>query len=218
MRQLILSLALALALPVAASAWAQPAPGGSAPDQVPDLQLIPPPGLGAEPPKGPPDPQATPPGQRPQNQQARPARPPPKAPETDEQLLAKLAKAADQRAARPIERELKVKFDWREADKNLEKEERNKPLDLNALPAAHASGIDGLLALETRSWRSESAGQSSAPENGRPSFRGRRKGPAGRPQGQSHGSRGNSAHPGRNASHPRGGNSGSRPTRGNRGR
>jgi tetratricopeptide (TPR) repeat protein len=110
MRQLILSLALALALPVAASAWAQPAPGGSAPDQVPDLQLIPPPGLGAEPPKGPPDPQATPPGQRPQNQQARPARPPPKAPDTDEQLLAKLAKAADQRAARPIERELKARW------------------------------------------------------------------------------------------------------------
>ena len=110
MRQLILS--LVLALPVAGYALAQPGPG-PAPDQVPDLQLIPPPGLGAEPPKGPPDPQATPPGQPPQNQQnqaARPGRPPPKPPETDEQLLAKLAKAADQRAARPIERELKARW------------------------------------------------------------------------------------------------------------
>jgi ATP-dependent RNA helicase RhlE len=124
--------------------------------------------------------------------------------------------------ARKLERDLKIKFNWREADKNLEKEERNKPLDLNAIPAskgASASGFDALLALETRSWRGgESAGQGGeSAGNARPSsFRGRRKGPShgGRPQG--HGS--NNAHPGRNASHPRGGNSGSRPTRGNRGR
>jgi len=122
--------------------------------------------------------------------------------------------------ARKLERELKVKFDWREADKNLEKEERNKPLDLNALPAANASGLDGLLALETRSWRGGSGAQESAPAgNGRPSFRGRRKGPGAGARPQGHGSRGNSAHPSRSASHPRGGNSGSRPTsRGNRGR
>jgi ATP-dependent RNA helicase RhlE len=49
--------------------------------------------------------------------------------------------------ARKMERELKVKFEWREADKNLEKEERNKPLDLNTVN-------DNLLALETRSWKS----------------------------------------------------------------
>jgi ATP-dependent RNA helicase RhlE len=123
--------------------------------------------------------------------------------------------------ARKLERELKIKFDWREADKNLEKEERNKPLDLNTLPGANnssASPIDALLALETRSWRGESAGQGggASVDNGRSSFRNRRKSSGGgRPQG-----RGNSgsAHPGRNASHPRGGNSGSRPTRGNRGR
>jgi ATP-dependent RNA helicase RhlE len=54
--------------------------------------------------------------------------------------------------ARKMERELKVKFEWREADKNLEKEERNKPLDLST-PATD------LLALETRSWKS---GDSSA--------------------------------------------------------
>jgi ATP-dependent RNA helicase RhlE len=49
--------------------------------------------------------------------------------------------------ARKMERELKVKFEWSEADKNLEKEERNKPLDLNTVS-------DNLLALETRSWKS----------------------------------------------------------------
>ncbi len=47
--------------------------------------------------------------------------------------------------ARKLERELKIKFEWREADKNLEKEERNKPLD-TAAP-------DSLLGMETRSWR-----------------------------------------------------------------
>jgi ATP-dependent RNA helicase RhlE len=49
--------------------------------------------------------------------------------------------------ARKMERELKVKFDWREADKNLEKEERNKPLDMN-------TASDSLMAMETRTWKS----------------------------------------------------------------
>lgn len=121
--------------------------------------------------------------------------------------------------ARKLERELKIKFDWREADKNLEKEERNKPLDLNN--ASKDKGLDALLALETRSWRGDSAGaESGAPaSNGRPGFRGRRKGngPGGRPSGHSKSASSN-AHPGRSSSHPRGGSSGSRPTRGNRGR
>ena len=56
--------------------------------------------------------------------------------------------------ARKMERELKVKFDWREADKNLQKEERNKPLDLNNAPAGD------LLALESRSWRAGGPQQS----------------------------------------------------------
>ncbi len=47
--------------------------------------------------------------------------------------------------ARKLERELKIKFEWREADKNLEKEERNKPLDLNQ--------TNDLLQLETRAWK-----------------------------------------------------------------
>jgi ATP-dependent RNA helicase RhlE len=126
--------------------------------------------------------------------------------------------------ARKLERELKVKFDWREADKNLEKEERNKPLDLNALPAATGSSdaaLEALLALETRSWRGDSTGKPATPSNGgRPGFRGRRKGygHGARPQGHSAHGNGTNAHPGRNASHPRGGNAGSRPSRGNRGR
>ena len=123
--------------------------------------------------------------------------------------------------ARKLERELKIKFDWREADKNLEKEERNKPLDLNAISSPDA-GLDALYALESRSWRGGSDREGSAPANSaRPSFRGRRKSPghSSRPQGQSaHGKSGSNAHPARSASHPRGGNSGSRPTRGNRGR
>ncbi len=50
--------------------------------------------------------------------------------------------------ARKMERELKIKFEWREADKNLEKEERNKPLDLGP------GGPSDLMQLETRAWRS----------------------------------------------------------------
>jgi ATP-dependent RNA helicase RhlE len=48
--------------------------------------------------------------------------------------------------ARKLERELKIKFEWREADKNLEKEVRNQPLDTTA------KGQD-LMQLETRSWK-----------------------------------------------------------------
>ena len=48
--------------------------------------------------------------------------------------------------ARKLERELKIKFEWREADRNLEKEVRNQPLDITA------PGMD-ILQLETRSWK-----------------------------------------------------------------
>ena len=48
--------------------------------------------------------------------------------------------------ARKLERELKIKFEWREADKNLEKELRNQPLDT-------AAQGQNLLQLETRAWR-----------------------------------------------------------------
>jgi tetratricopeptide (TPR) repeat protein len=104
-------LSFVLVVPIASAAWAQPSPIDPhqipPQEQVPDLQLLPPPGLGDVPPKGPPDGR---PAQPPQNQAARPNRPPPKAPETDEQLLVKLAKAPDQRGARAIERELKARW------------------------------------------------------------------------------------------------------------
>jgi ATP-dependent RNA helicase RhlE len=116
--------------------------------------------------------------------------------------------------ARRLERELKIKFEWREADKNLEKEERNKPLDLNSIVSSPgavnkaASGLEALLALETRSWRGDANGQAGASANGgRSDSRGRRrgrKGPGGRANGKS----------GQGGNKPR---SGSRPNRGERG-
>ncbi len=125
--------------------------------------------------------------------------------------------------ARKLERELKIKFEWREADKNLEKEERNKPVDLNT--ATSNGDMSGLLAMETRSWKSgDSAGsdaptgdrpRSSRPSGGRGGFRGAsngRSGPGGSGGGRSAGGPGS----GRSAG-PRS-NSGSRPARGNRGR
>jgi ATP-dependent RNA helicase RhlE len=47
--------------------------------------------------------------------------------------------------ARKLERELKIKFEWREADKNLEKELRNQPIDTNK--------SQDLLMMETRTWK-----------------------------------------------------------------
>ncbi len=123
--------------------------------------------------------------------------------------------------ARKMERELRIKFDWREADKNLEKEERNKPVEFGH--TATTGDMNGLLAMETRSWRqpgSEGTGsETSAPRAG---FRGRRAGgPAGYGGTGSRGagrSSSGAGFAGRGSAAPRGGNSGSRPTRGNRGR
>jgi ATP-dependent RNA helicase RhlE len=56
--------------------------------------------------------------------------------------------------ARKLERELKISFEWREADKNLAKEERNKPVDLSKAPV---NGLSDLLAMETRSWKTGDA-------------------------------------------------------------
>ena len=60
--------------------------------------------------------------------------------------------------ARKMERELKIKFAWRDADKDLEKEERNKPLDLST------RGSD-LLSLETRAWKSGDASAQTQARN-----------------------------------------------------
>lgn len=85
----------------------------------------------------------------------------------------------EQHDAKKLERELKIRFDWREADKNLQKEERNRPIDLNTLPQAsietgQASGLEALLALETRSWRNDPA--PTAPTGRGRRFSSRRKG------------------------------------------
>ncbi len=94
--------------------------------------------------------------------------------------------------ARKLERELKIKFDWREADKNLEKEERNRPVDLSSAP-------NDLMALETRAWRSGDPAPAAAA--GRPAggFRSR-SGSGGRSHGGGHpgsaGGRANTHRPG----------------------
>ncbi len=56
--------------------------------------------------------------------------------------------------ARKLERDLKIKFAWLESDKNLAKEERNKPVDLSSRPIG---AIDDLLQMETRSWKNGDA-------------------------------------------------------------
>lgn len=94
--------------------------------------------------------------------------------------------------ARKLERELKIKFEWREADKNLEKEVRNQPLDTTAQG-------QNLMQLETRSWRGNdpvtpmAANPSpyKAAKGGGGSFRGRGKsGGGGFSGGRSAGGRG----------------------------
>jgi ATP-dependent RNA helicase RhlE len=69
--------------------------------------------------------------------------------------------------ARKLERDLKIKFAWLESDKNLAKEERNKPVDLSSRPIG---AIDDLLQMETRSWKNgdaASADQHAAAPHGR---------------------------------------------------
>jgi ATP-dependent RNA helicase RhlE len=120
--------------------------------------------------------------------------------------------------ARKLERELKIKFEWHESDKNLAKEERNKPVDFNG---STGGSIDGLLQMETRSWKNadgsvnESAdaapsrpysGNRGGSSRGGSSF-GRGPGGGGRPGGSRPG-----GHAGRS------GGAGRRPGGGNRGR
>jgi len=76
--------------------------------------------------------------------------------------------------ARKLERELKIKFVWNEADKNLAKEERNKPIDLSK------PGSD-LLQMETRSWKNADGSPNesapySAPQRSRGGSGGSRNG------------------------------------------
>ena len=109
--------------------------------------------------------------------------------------------------ARKLERELKIKFEWREADKNLEKELRNQPIDTST------RGQD-LLMMETRSWKGNdpvtpmsTPTNSYAPRgNGGNGFRGRSNGggfQGGRNSGgRGPGGRSNSNRPGSSRSGP----------------
>ena len=99
--------------------------------------------------------------------------------------------------ARKIERDLKVKFDWREADKNLEKELRNQPIDTS-------TRVQDLLQLETRSWKGNDPVTAMTPNpspyrsaGGGGNFRGRSNG-GGFSGGRSAGGRSN----GRSSSRP----------------
>jgi ATP-dependent RNA helicase RhlE len=106
--------------------------------------------------------------------------------------------------ARKLERELKIKFEWREADKNLEKEVRNQPLDITA------PGMD-IMQLETRSWKgNDPVSPMSTPNNNyggnKNSFRSRNGGgrsSGGRSSGHGPGSNGrSSSRPGSSRSGP----------------
>jgi ATP-dependent RNA helicase RhlE len=91
--------------------------------------------------------------------------------------------------ARKLERELKIKFEWREADKNLEKEVRNQPLDTTA------QGMD-LMQLETRSWKgNDPVSPMSTPNN---NYGGNKNGFRGRNGGGSSGGRNSGRGPGSN--------------------
>jgi ATP-dependent RNA helicase RhlE len=116
--------------------------------------------------------------------------------------------------ARKLERELKIKFEWHESDKNLAKEERNKPIDLGK----SATGIDGLLQMETRSWKNADGSVNESaeaapyrPSSSRGNSGGRSNG--GRSGGRPGGSGGRSSFGG-NAGRP----AGRRPGGSNRGR
>jgi ATP-dependent RNA helicase RhlE len=112
--------------------------------------------------------------------------------------------------ARKLERELKIKFEWREADKNLEKEVRNQPLDTTA------QGTD-LMQLETRSWKgNDPVTPMTAPANNfagaRSGFRSR-SGGGGFSGGRNSGGRGPGGGNGRPNSNSRPGSSRSGPAR-----
>jgi ATP-dependent RNA helicase RhlE len=114
--------------------------------------------------------------------------------------------------ARKMERELKIKFEWREADKNLEKEERNKPVDLTS------RGPADLMQMETRSWKgNEPVTPMSTPTNSYGNSNGGRSrsgsGGGGFAGGRNSGGRGPGGNFGRSSSGRPGGSSRSGPAR-----
>jgi ATP-dependent RNA helicase RhlE len=117
--------------------------------------------------------------------------------------------------ARKLERELKIKFEWHEADKNLAKEERNKPVDFNG---STGGSIDGLLQMETRSWKNADGSVNESAAETRPySPRGNSRGGSSFGRGGSGGGRPGGSRPGSHAGRSGGGAS-RRPGGGNRGR
>ena len=111
--------------------------------------------------------------------------------------------------ARKLERELKIQFQWNEADKNLAKEERNKPIDFSK---PGTGGIDALMQMETRSWKNadgtvneNAPNANAAPQRSRGGFGGSRSGSGGRSNGGRPNSGGSSSRPhGSNAGRPAG--------------
>jgi ATP-dependent RNA helicase RhlE len=81
--------------------------------------------------------------------------------------------------ARKLERELKIQFQWLIADKNLAKEERNKPVDFKN------NDISQLLQMETRSWKNAD-GSASEPAHGHQSAPHHSKGSSSAGHGRSH--------------------------------
>jgi ATP-dependent RNA helicase RhlE len=81
--------------------------------------------------------------------------------------------------ARKMERELKIQFQWLVADKNLEKEERNKPVDFKN------SDISTMLQMETRSWKNAD-GSSAEPAHGHQTAPHHSKGSSSAGHGRSH--------------------------------
>jgi tetratricopeptide (TPR) repeat protein len=116
MRQLA-TLSFAIVLAVSAGAWAQQInPDRPLPGLPPLGKELPPdpadPADPADPHDAQPDAQAAPDAKGKGRQTGRPT---PRAPETDDQLLARLAKAPDRRAARTIERELRARWSHSES-------------------------------------------------------------------------------------------------------
>jgi ATP-dependent RNA helicase RhlE len=81
--------------------------------------------------------------------------------------------------ARKLERELKIQFQWLVADKNLAKEERNKPVDFKN------NDISQLLQMETRSWKNAD-GSASEPAHGHQTAPHHSKGSSSAGHGRSH--------------------------------
>ena len=82
--------------------------------------------------------------------------------------------------ARKLERELKISFDWRISDKNLEKEERNKPIDFKS-----NNDMSSMLQMETRSWKNAD-GSPSEPQHGHQTAPHHTKGSSSAGHGRSH--------------------------------